>query len=110
LSTTAAGGPSTKSDLRTKRDHASFTGMSPMDFGYDPNVEKWTLAEVAERGTLALVPWTHLGQFKCDEHVGAVRRRMRCRRCGAKYPSPIVHLNGVRGSLAWWPMPPSVGR
>jgi hypothetical protein len=95
--------------------------MSPFALGYDLDVTRWTLEEVAERGTLvfecrrcrrmAVLERGQLeGRFNHQSRVAEVRRVMRCRRCGSKFPEALVRLKIGRGDLAWWPLPPRLGR
>lgn len=94
--------------------------MSPFALDYELDVSRWTLREVAARGTLvvecrrcrklAVVSVETLARFAETTPVGNVQKRMRCRQCGACYPDTLVRLKIRRGDLAWWPMPPRLGR
>lgn len=88
---------------------------------YDPDVARWTLAEVADRGTLvfecrrcrrlSVADGDKLAErFGVADAVERVQRVMRCRRCGTLRPDVLVRLKVGRGDSAWWRMPPRLGR
>jgi hypothetical protein len=95
--------------------------MSPFALGYDPDVSLWTLQQVFERGTLVFecLKCRHvsmmmedrlLGRFRRSDTVSVPLKLARCRRCACKRVKPLVRLNMGRKDLAWWPMPPRLGR
>lgn len=88
--------------------------------GYDLDVLKWTLAEVADRGTLvfecrrcghrAVIYDDTLARFHPDDRVALLAKLMRCDRCKRRDAQPLVRLNFGRGDAAWWPQPPRLTR
>jgi hypothetical protein len=91
------------------------------DFGYDPDVSLWTLRDTFERGALCFecLKCRHmavvfedrlLARFRASDTVSLPLKLARCRRCGCRHAKPLVRLKVGRKDLAWWPMPPRLGR
>jgi len=87
----------------------------------DRDVDRWTLRQVLERGTLAFEcrKCAHLaqldvldlvGRFGPEMPVGSVRAKTVCRMCGGRRVRSLVRLKVGRKALAWVPVPPRAGR
>jgi hypothetical protein len=87
----------------------------------NPGLDRWTLAEVAERGELVLecVKCSHVAmmdvpkfitEFGGEALVRDVLRQSICRKCGRKRARALIRLRGVRGDKAWWPTSRRAGR
>ena len=87
----------------------------------DRDVDKWTLRQVIERGTLAFECQNcgHLAQldvldliarFGPEGSVAKVRAKTVCRMCGRRRVRSLVRLKIGRKDLAWVPVPPRAGR
>lgn len=86
-----------------------------------PGLDRWTLAEVAERGELVFecrkcwhvaeadVP-KFITQFGDDALVRDVLRQSVCRKCGRKRAGALIRLRGIRGDKPWWPTTRRAGR
>ena len=87
----------------------------------DRDVDRWTLRQVLERGTLAFEcrKCAHLAQldvldlvarFGPEMPVARVRAKTVCRLCGGRQVRSLVRLKVGRKELAWVPVPPRAGR
>ena len=88
---------------------------------HDRDVDRWTLRQVLERGTLAFEcrKCAHLaqldvldliGRFGPEMPVASVRAKTVCRMCGGRRVRSLVRLKVGRKELAWVPVPPRAGR